>query len=96
MGSVVEYRCTSCAFTTGRLSIGWGKPGRQAFWGSLAACGECKQFSVVNLTNRSVDRKDSRCEKCNGLLTLFEGISVNIPCPYCRSAMRHGALETWA
>lgn len=95
MGSVVEYRCTSCTFATGPLSVGWGKSGRQAFWGGLASCSQCKLFTVVNLTTRNIDRTDSRCGKCNGLLTLFEGISANIPCPHCRSTMHHGALEPW-
>lgn len=94
MGSVVEYRCRTCTFATGRLSVGWGKAGRQTFWGGLAACTPCKSVSVVNLMLRTA-RQDTRCAKCNGQLTLFEGISVNIPCPQCHSPMRHAALDTW-
>ena len=28
MGSIVEFNCRSCGFTSGNLSVGWGKAGR--------------------------------------------------------------------
>jgi hypothetical protein len=94
MGSLVEYRCTTCTFATGQLSVGWGKAGRQKFWGALARCGPCKKIGVVDLGVTHADR-EKRCMDCNGLLTLFEGISVSIPCPRCSTSMHHAALGNW-
>ena len=94
MGSIVEYRCDACTFATGSLSIGWGKAGRQEFWGALATCSPCKKIGVVDLTTTQV-RRGSRCGECDGPLTLHEGISKNMECPQCVSSMRHAALGTW-
>lgn len=94
MGSIVEYRCGTCAFSTGQLSVGWGKPGRQEFWGGLARCNPCKKIGVVNLTGTQAD-SDRRCVECNGPLTLHEGTSVAIQCPHCGASMKHAAIGTW-
>ncbi len=94
MGSIVEYRCTACRFTTGQLSLGWGKAGRHQFWGGLARCTPCKMIGVVDLTMKNSDR-GSRCVQCNGPLTLLEGLSVSVQCPQCGTSMNHGPIGTW-
>jgi hypothetical protein len=33
MGSIVEFNCQGCGFTTGDLRVGWGRAGRTRFWG---------------------------------------------------------------
>ena len=96
MGSVVEYRCGTCTFSSGRLSVGWGKAGRQRFWGALAHCHDCKKLDVVDLTVRSQDRNgEHRCAQCNAPLKILEGLSVAIPCPRCSTPMQHAPLGTW-
>lgn len=94
MGSVVEYRCAACSFSTGHLSIGWGKAGRQKFWGALARCVPCRDLGVVDLSAKHTG--DIRCAQCQGLLVLFEGTSVSIPCPWCSASLRHARVDTWS
>ena len=96
MGSVVEYRCAACAFSTGRLSVGWGKAGRASFWGGLALCDACKKLTVIDLADTRTDRRDRRCPDCNGVLKLFEGIAERIKCPQCGGALRYADLGSWA
>jgi hypothetical protein len=96
MGSVVEYACVPCAFSTGRLSIGWGKAGRGRFWGGLARCEVCKELSVVNLAERPPDRGDRKCVSCNGPLKLLEGMAEAVACPHCSKPLRHSTLGSWA
>jgi ribosomal protein S27E len=96
MGSVVEFRCRVCTFSTERLSIGWGKAGRQRYWGALARCTPCQTIGVVDLSVTQSDRfRDRRCTHCNGPLTVFEGISETIPCPRCSTSMHHAPLGMW-
>ena len=95
MGSVVEYRCAACAFTSGQLSVGWGKAGRQSFWGALARCNPCMTLGVVDLIERNSDRSERRCGNCNAPLTILEGLSIAVPCPRCNTPMHHAPLGTW-
>lgn len=96
MGSVVEYHCAACTFSSGHLSIGWGKAGRQSFWGALARCNPCKKLGVVDLTVRRDDLRDERrCGQCNAPLTILEGISVAVTCPRCNTPMHHASVGTW-
>ena len=94
MGMIVEYRCRICTFSSGHLSVGWGKAGRQQFWGGLARCSPCKSIRVVDLTRKNVDR-GSRCVQCDGPLTLLEGTSESVECPHCGRSMNHASLGTW-
>jgi len=96
MGSVVEFRCPACTFTSGRLSVGWGKAGRAAFWGSLAVCKACEEVSVVDLADMRPDRRDHRCPRCNGLLKLLEGMAERVQCPHCGTTLHPVTLGTWA
>ena len=99
MGSVVEFTCSACGFTTGKLSVGWGRAGREAFWGGLGVCPSCRDIAVVDLASRPVDRAgrhDSRrCAKCNGPMTLLEGTSQDIPCPQCARVLARANLGVW-
>ncbi|MFN8546016.1 MAG: hypothetical protein U0807_17685 [Candidatus Binatia bacterium] len=95
MGSLVEYRCTACDFTTGKLTLGWGKAGRGAFWGGLASCPACRDLGVVDLAQPRSERRDRRCTQCNGPLTLLEGIAATVPCPRCGATLRHANLGSW-
>jgi phage FluMu protein Com len=100
MGSIVEFTCPACNFATGKLSVGWGRAGREAYWGGLGVCPACKEIAVVDLASRPVDqagRQDSRrCPKCQGLITLLEGMSQDIPCPRCGArALQRGHLGVW-
>jgi predicted RNA-binding Zn-ribbon protein involved in translation (DUF1610 family) len=95
MGSVVEYRCPACAFSSGRLSLGWGKAGRTSYWGGLALCEACKTLSVVDLADTRSDRRDRRCGQCQGLLKLLEGIAHTLGCPQCGKELAHAPLESW-
>ncbi len=95
MGSVVEYRCPACAFSSGRLSLGWGKAGRASYWGGLALCEGCKALSVVDLAVTQSDRRDRRCERCHGLLKLLEGIAEELGCPQCGKTLRHSTIGSW-
>ena len=95
MGSVVAYHCGSCSFSTGDLSVGWGKAGRKAFWGGLARCEPCKEVGVVDLSAAELDFRGRRCGHCGGALTLIEGIATSIPCPRCNARMAYGALGKW-
>jgi len=96
MGSVVEYRCAACSFSTGRLSVGWGKAGRASFWGGLALCEACKDLNVIDLADTRADRRDRRCATCNGPLKLYEGIAERIACPRCGGALRCANLGSWS
>jgi hypothetical protein len=96
MGSVVEYRCGSCSFATGRLNVGWGKAGRASFWGGLALCEACKDIVVVDLSDTRTDRRDRRCGQCSGPLKLFDGIAEKIACPRCGVSLRSGQLGSWS
>jgi predicted Zn finger-like uncharacterized protein len=96
MGSVVEYRCRSCAFSTGRLSLGWGKAGRARYWGALAHCENCKTLVVVDLSDTRLDQRDRRCEKCRAVLKLLEGMAHDVSCPQCRGVLTQSTLGTWA
>ena len=93
MGSIVEYSCPSCRFSSGKLSIGWGKAGRQAFWGGIARCKPCKKLGVVDLAVR-VD-EGGRCAQCNSVLVKFDDLSAGIACPGCGDWLRHSQLGTW-
>ena len=95
MGTVIEYRCPACSFSTGRLSVGWGKAGRASFWGGLALCDTCKELSVVDLADTRPDRRDRRCTHCNGVLKLIEGIAERIKCPRCATPLHHARLGSW-
>ncbi|MGH7818477.1 MAG: hypothetical protein ACREQ9_01770 [Candidatus Binatia bacterium] len=96
MGSVVEFQCCTCTYSTGRLQVGWGKTGRAAFWGGLARCEPCGQLGVVDLAAaRGAYREEPRCAQCKRPLTLIEGTSVNVPCPRCRGPLRHATVGTW-
>lgn len=96
MGSVVEYHCSACAFSSGRLHIGWGKTGRTSFWGGLARCEPCGELGVADLTaSRRVGGSEPRCAHCEAPLTLLEGTSVGVSCPRCRAPLRHQTLGTW-
>ena len=68
MGSIVEFNCRSCGFTTENLRVGWGKEGRTRFWGGLGLCPACKRLSVVDL---SAKLDMHRCKECQGQLTLL-------------------------
>src|SRR5207245_1250003 len=37
MGSIVEFTCRSCGFTTEHLRVGWGKEGRTRFLAGSAS-----------------------------------------------------------
>jgi len=92
MGSIVEFSCRSCGFTSGSLSVGWGKAGRTRFWGGLGLCPACKRLSVVDLAAK-LDMH--RCKDCQGQLTLLEGMAQDIPCPSCSTILRSTNLGVW-
>lgn len=97
MGSVVEYRCGACTFSSGELRIGWGKSGRAAFWGGLARCEPCGEIGVANIAmRRARDAIDPRCATCGGLVHLLEGTSVRVPCPRCHRALDFKTVATWS
>jgi Mu-like prophage protein Com len=97
VGSVVEYRCEACTFSSGALRIGWGKSGQANFWGGLVRCDLCSELGVADIAAaRDRTSRDLRCGHCGGLLTRLEGTSVSVPCPRCRSALRHQTLGTWS
>ena len=78
MGSLVEYRCPTCRYDTGKLSVGWGKAGRASYWGGLALCTACKSLGVVDLSDTRTDRRDRRCAHCNGPLKLIDLIGLDV------------------
>ncbi len=92
MGSIVEFNCRSCGFTSGNLSVGWGKAGRTRFWGGLGVCSTCKRLSVVDL---AVKLDMHRCKECQSQLTLLEGVAQDIPCPACNTILRSTNLGIW-
>jgi hypothetical protein len=92
MGSIVEFNCRSCGFTTENLKVGWGKEGRTRFWGGLGVCPACKRLSVVDL---SAKLDMHRCKECQGQLTLLEGLAQDIPCPECTKTLRSTNLGVW-
>jgi len=96
MGSVLEYRCPACAFASGRLSVGWGKAGRAAFWGGLALCPACQEVCVVDLADVRPDQREHRCERCKGPLKLLAGTSERFHCPQCATPLKQVALGSWA
>ena len=92
MGSIVEFRCQSCGFTSGNLRVGWGKAGRARFWGGLGLCSACKRLAVVDLATR---QDVHRCEQCQGQLQLLEGTAQDIPCPSCSKVLRPKSVDIW-
>jgi predicted RNA-binding Zn-ribbon protein involved in translation (DUF1610 family) len=96
MGSLVEYRCPSCAYATGKLTVGWGKAGRASYWGGLALCEACREVRVIDLSDSRADRRDRRCAQCNGPLKMIEGISERVSCPQCGAALTAGNLGNWS
>ena len=95
MGSIVEYKCPTCRFTTGELTIGWGKAGRREFWGGLARCVPCREIGVVNLSVGR-DERDRRCGRCNGSLALIDGVQASVACPNCEIPLGHKTLRLWS
>ena len=95
MGSYVAYRCNGCGFATERLSIGWGKSGRDEYWGGLALCPACKELTAVNLAQRPAGRGDRRCTRCQGPLKLIEASVDTMPCPHCGKATSRSTLGVW-
>jgi hypothetical protein len=92
MGSIVEFNCQSCGFTTGDLRVGWGRAGRTRFWGGLGTCAACKRLSVVDLAAKL---DTHRCQECQGQLQLLEGMAQDIPCPECTRVLRTTNLGVW-
>ena len=95
MGSILTYRCPSCAYATPQLNVGWGKAGRAAYWGGLALCPACKELGVVNLGETRAERRDRRCTRCNGPLKLIEDTGDTIPCPQCGKGLLHTTVGSW-
>jgi phage FluMu protein Com len=91
MGSIVEFNCQGCGFTTGDLRVGWGRAGRTRFWGGLGVCATCKRLSVVDLAAKL---DTHRCQECQGQLQLLEGMAQDIPCPECSRVLRTTNLES--
>ncbi len=89
------YRCPACSYKTDRLSVGWGKSGRAAFWGGLALCTACENITVVNLAEKGITRSERRCTACSGPLKLLEGTADRIGCPRCRRPLDFSNLGTW-
>ena len=98
MGSVVEYRCGTCTFSTGELRIGWGKSGRAKFWGGLVSCEPCGALGVADIATRSASRDgEPHCGECDAPLKRLEGTSVPIACPRCRrSSLGYRFLGSWS
>jgi predicted RNA-binding Zn-ribbon protein involved in translation (DUF1610 family) len=92
MGSIVEFNCPSCGFSSGTLSVGWGRAGRTRFWGGLGTCSTCKSLAVVDLAAKL---DVHRCRECQGQLTLIEGVASDIPCPSCNKILRSRNLGLW-
>jgi len=92
MGSIVEFRCGGCGFTSGELRLGWGKEGRARFWGGLGHCPTCKRLSVVDLASK---QDMHRCQECQGQLQLLEGMAQDIPCPACSKILRTQNVSVW-
>ena len=92
MGTIVEFNCQGCGFTSGSLSVGWGKAGRTRFWGGLSLCPACKRLSVVDLATK---QDVHRCPECQGQLQLLEGLAQDIPCPACSKILRSKSLGVW-
>ncbi len=96
MGSRVRFRCEKCAFGTDELAVGWGKAGRDSYWGGLAHCPECRALTVVNLAEARANKRDHRCPTCKGLLKLIDGTSERVPCPKCGGGLDQVVLGSWA
>ncbi len=96
MGSLVEFRCPTCSYHTGKLQVGWGKAGRASYWGGMALCEACKDVVVVDLSDTRTDRRDRRCGHCNGPLKLIEGIAERVACPQCGAALKQSNLGSWS
>jgi len=97
LGSVVEYRCVACSFSSGELRLGWGKSGRSSFWGGLVRCDPCGELGVMDIAaSRASTDRELHCANCRGLLTLIEGTSVSVPCPRCRATLRYETVGTWS
>jgi len=96
MGSLVEYRCATCHYATGKLTVGWGKAGRASYWGGLALCDACKELRVVDLSDARADRRDRRCAQCNGPLKMIEGIAERVGCPQCGAPLAAANLGSWS
>lgn len=96
MGSLVEYHCAACSFSSGQLQIGWGKAGRSSFWGGLARCEPCEVLGVADLALRGRGQQEPRCGACRGPLTLLEGTSVTVACPRCRAPLHQATVGVWA
>jgi hypothetical protein len=93
MGSIVEFTCRSCGYSSGSLSVGWGRAGRTRYWGGLGVCATCKRLCVVDLANK---QDMHRCEECQGALQLLEGLAADIPCPACNGTiLRTNNLGVW-
>jgi hypothetical protein len=96
MGSLVEYRCPTCTYSTGKLTVGWGKAGRASYWGGLALCEACKEVRVIDLSDARADRRDRRCAQCNGPLKMIEGIAERVACPQCGGTLTAANLGSWS
>ena len=96
MGSLVEYRCATCNYSSGKLTVGWGKAGRASYWGGLALCDACKELRVVDLSDARAVRRDRRCAHCNGPLKMVEGIAERVACPQCSAPLTPMNLGSWS
>ncbi len=92
MGSIVEFNCPGCGYTSGHLRVGWGREGRSRFWGGLGVCATCKRLSVVDLAAK---KDPHRCQECEAQLQLLEGLAQDIACPACRRTLRSKNLGIW-
>lgn len=101
MGSVVRYRCSGCGFVSDALRVGWGHAGRAAYWGAVGICPACQDIGVVDLSERRVGKtgrveSERRCSRCEGPVTVAEGLSVAIRCPRCGQTLEQESLGLWS
>jgi predicted RNA-binding Zn-ribbon protein involved in translation (DUF1610 family) len=90
MGSIVEFNCRSCGFTSENLRVGWGKGAHPVLGDSPVST--CKRLSVVDLAAKL---DTHRCQECQGQLQLLEGMAQDIPCPECTKVLRSTNLGVW-
>lgn len=96
MGSIVEFHCSSCRYSTEPLQIGWGKAGRASYWAGLASCPTCGRIGVADISRKPSAREEPRCGQCGTGLTLLDGTAAAVPCPRCRRTLTHQTLGSWS
>lgn len=88
MGGLTSYKCKSCGYDSGELTLGPG-PNPDEFDPVLVSCSQCKRLRVVH--RPEIGRG---CPKCSGKLRT-ENEDKKVKCPRCGKTLKKELVALW-